>query len=60
MFAVTDLVVARLGITNPDRQIFYGVLGGLLGYSPAGLGVTLVLANQEAQQQAPPQTVKGQ
>ena len=42
------------GITDPARQTFYGVLGGVLGSSPVGLGVTLALANQEAQQNPPP------
>ena len=50
MFAVTDLVAAKGGITSPQRQIFYGLLGGALGASPVGLGVTLALANREAQQ----------
>jgi hypothetical protein len=41
------------GITDPARQTFYGVLGGVLGSSPVGLGLTLALANQEAQRNPP-------
>jgi hypothetical protein len=47
-FVVVDLFAANEGLT-PQRQMFYGMLGGILGNSAVGLGVTLALANQEAE-----------
>jgi hypothetical protein len=49
-FVVSQQIAAREGITDPQRQNFYGLLGGVMGNQPIGLGVTLALANQEAQQ----------
>ncbi len=49
--ASLDDFVARL---TPPRAAFYGFLAAILGNSVLGLGVTLVLANQEAEQIPPP------
>jgi hypothetical protein len=49
-FVLSQQLAAREGITDPQRQNFFGLLGGVMGSTPVGLGVTLALANQEAQQ----------
>ena len=52
-FVVSQQLAADEGITDPARRTFYGLLGGILA-TPVGLGVTLALANQEAEQNPPP------
>lgn len=52
-FVLLDLYALKVGLPGP-RQAFYGILGAYLGKSPVGLGVTLVLANREAEQQPVP------
>lgn len=56
-FVLSQQIAAREGITDPARQNFYGLLGGVLGSSPVGLGVTVALANQEAEDTPPPRQV---
>jgi len=56
-FVLSQQIAAREGITDPTRQNFYGLLGGVLGSSPVGLGVTVALANQEAEDTPPPRQV---
>jgi hypothetical protein len=51
-FALVDLI-AKERLPAP-RAAFYGVLAVALGGSPVGLGMTLVLANREAEQQPVP------
>src|SRR5882762_937326 len=53
-FVLSEQLAANEGITDPARRTFYGLLGGILGSTPVGLGVTLALANQEAEQNPPP------
>ncbi len=52
-FLLGQQLSAREGITDTSRQTFYGLLGGILGSRPVGLGVTLVLARQEAERTQP-------
>jgi hypothetical protein len=49
-FVLSRQFAAKEGIASSSRQNFYGLLGGLLGSNPVGLGVTVALANQEASQ----------
>jgi hypothetical protein len=56
-FVLSQQIAAREGITDPARQNFYGLLGGVLGSNPVGLGVTVALANKEAEDTPPPRQV---
>jgi hypothetical protein len=56
-FVLSQQIAAKEGITDPARQNFYGLLGGVLGSNPVGLGVTVALANQEAEDNPPPRQV---
>src|SRR5438045_1964736 len=52
-FVVFKTLAARANITRPDRQNFYGFVGGVLASNPVGAGVTAALINQEGNQTPP-------
>ena len=54
--AVMTKLADDVGVTDPSRQTFYGILGAALP-SPVGIGIAMALANQEGESTPTPQPV---
>src|ERR1700691_3811442 len=55
-FAVMTKLADDVGVTDPSRQTFYGILGAALP-SPVGIGIAMALANQEGESTPTPPPV---